>query len=390
MKFLHTSDWHIGRQLHNQSLLDDQAHVLEQIVALAREHKVDAVVVAGDIYDRSVPPTTAVDLLNAVLSRLVDELGISVLMIAGNHDSHSRLGFAAAQMESSGLHIVGPLNDSLEPIVLSGQQGDAAFFLIPYVEPVLVKNVYGDAAADIVTHQDAMAFLLEQVRACDVKGLPKVIVAHCFLDGADESESERPLSIGGADRISPTLFDDFAYAALGHLHGPQYKGAEHIRYSGSILKYSFSEVSQKKSVTLVDMIDLDESDKAKISLLPLKPIRDLRIVEGMLDDIQLNAASDVNADDYLMVRLLDKQAILDPIGKLRSVYKNVLHLERTGLLAERDEATLTPAHLQQSEMDMFHSFFEQMTGDTLNEQQQDVVKTVIEDLYKDLSTGKAQ
>lgn len=384
MKFLHTSDWHIGRQLHNQSLLDDQAFVLDQIVDLAVQHEVDAVVVAGDIYDRAIPPVPAVELLNRVLNRLVNELNIPVLMIAGNHDSHSRLGFAASHMEQNGLHIAGPLQETIEPVLIKGKDGSsAAFFLIPYTEPLVLKNLHKDSASHVISHQDAMNFMLEQIKANAVTDTPSVIVSHCFIDGGEESESERPLSMGGADRISPTLFNDFAYTALGHLHGPQYKGSEHIRYSGSLLKYSFSEARQKKSVTLVN---LDNTGRASIELLPLKSQKDVRIIEGFLQDIISSAAKDVNTQDYVMVRLLDTQAILDPMNKLRALYPNVLHLERTGLMTERAQATLDPAKLKQSEMEMFESFFEQITGDKLTDEQQEVTTQVLEKLHKETLT----
>ena len=375
MKFLHTSDWHIGRQLHNHSLLDDQAHVLNQIVELAIDRNVDAVVIAGDIYDRSVPPVAAVALLDSILDRLVNQAKIPVLMIAGNHDGRERLGFGATQMASNGLYIEGPLQTEFNPVIING----VAFFLLPYAEPVLVRNVFGDIANGVNTHQQAMAFLLEQINAVELDGLPRVIVAHCFLAGGEESDSERPLSLGGADQISPTVFKEYNYTALGHLHGPQKKGSEHVRYSGSILKYSFSEARQKKSVTLVD---IDPQGDAKTELVALKALRNLRVLEGHIDNLLEQGAKDPYADDYLMIRLFDKDAILDAMGKLRSVYPNVLHLERTGLMAQRESLQLNRDHLKQSELSMFKSFFQQVTGDELSEAQDQALSSVISSLYK--------
>lgn len=375
MKFLHTSDWHLGRQLHNQSLLDDQAHVLDQIVSTAITQNVDAVIIAGDIYDRSVPPISAVALLDSTLDRLVNKANIPVLMIAGNHDGRERLGFAAAHMASNGLYIEGPLVKDIKPIIISG----VAFFLLPYAEPVLVRNVFGDDAADVNSHQAAMEFLLSKVKQVDVNGLPIVIVAHCFIAGGEESESERPLSLGGADQISPKVFKEFAYSALGHLHGPQKKGSDYIRYSGSILKYSFSEVRQKKSVTLVNISDKGDVD---VDLIPLKPLRDCRVLEGDLATILNDGQKDPHADDYLMVRLSDKTAILDAMGKLRSVFPNVLHLERTGLMAQRDQLQVSPEQLKQSELSMFKSFFEQITGDNLNDEQDQAMQAIVSSLYR--------
>ncbi len=377
MKFIHTSDWHIGRQLHNQSLLEDQAFVLRQIISLAKEHEADAVIVAGDIYDRSVPPASAVTLLDEVLQKLVYELKLQVIMIAGNHDGYERLGFAAKQMTSSGLHIIGPLTKNINKIKLNGKNGNAVFYPIPYAEPSRVSHVLEIEAS---THEQAMAALLRQAHDDDSKGLPKVIISHCFLDGGSESESERPLSIGGADKINPDLFEAFDYAALGHLHGAQFKGAEHIRYSGTPLKYSFSEVNHKKSVTLVEFSK--GNAKAEITLLPLNAKRDVRVIEGFLDDILEQGKTDSNKDDYLLIRLSDKHAILDVMGKLRGVYPNVLHLERKGLMAETSRTEIKKEHIKQNETEMFSSFFEQTTGDKLTEPQQRLLSQVLESLHQ--------
>jgi len=376
MKFIHTSDWHIGRQLHNQSLLDDQHHVLLQIIELARVQAVDAVIIAGDIYDRSVPPANAVALLDEVLNTLINELNIAVIMIAGNHDGHARLGFAARQLQDSGLHIIGPLTANIQPILLKGQQGSAMFYPLPYADPAMVRHVL---KCDVSTHEEAMIALLEQINAHDAEGLPKVVISHCFLDGGSGSDSERPLSIGGADKISPSLFSAYAYTALGHLHGPQYKGCEHIRYSGSPLKYSFSEQKQKKSVTLVE---LDAAGHAQMSLLPLTAKRDVRVIEGELEAVLLAGAADPHRDDYLMVRLLDKSAILDPMGKLRAVYPNVLHLERTGLMAQTASLQIGQDHIQKGELAMFSDFFSQVYGEALTEQQQCAIVETIDSLHK--------
>ncbi|MCG9756600.1 exonuclease SbcCD subunit D [Shewanella insulae] len=375
MKFIHTSDWHIGRQLHNQSLLDDQRHVLDQIVSLAKTHEVDALIVAGDIYDRSVPPANAVALLDEVLNEFI-ALGIDVIMIAGNHDGHERLGFAARQMQASGLHIIGPLGPKVSPIKLSSGSGDAFFYPLPYAEPATVRQ---QLECEASSHEEAMVELLKQVQDHDSQGSPKVVIGHCFLDGGSESDSERPLSIGGADKISPKHFVSFDYTALGHLHGPQYKGAEQVRYSGSILKYSFSEQHQNKSVTLVE---LTAGSPAVMTQLPLTPLRDVRIIEGALDDLLQQGTKDPGREDYLMVRLLDKHAILDAMGKLRSVYPNVLHLERTGLMANNEQLAIASDHIKKGELEMFKDFFTQVSGDPLSEAQLELITQTLDELHK--------
>ena len=377
MKFIHTSDWHLGRQLHNQSLLDDQRVALNQLVELIAQHDIDALIIAGDIYDRAIPPASAVSLLDEVLHKIVNELKVPVIMIAGNHDSHERLGFGARQMLDSGLYITGTLQKEFKAIKLEGKGTSAWFYPIPYVEPATIRQLYD---CPVSTHQEAMSVLVEPIKAHDSQGLPKVVISHCFLDGGSESDSERPLSMGGADKISPSLFEAFDYVALGHLHGPQYKGAEHIRYSGSLLKYSFSEQYQNKSVTLVE---LDSQGQISYDLLPIKAQRDVRIIEGELAQLLSDGKNCPNREDYLMVRLSDKNAILDAMGKLRSVYPNVLHLERTGLMAENKELSISADHIKKGELDMFSDFFSQVSGEALTQAQSQTLVDLIDKLHSE-------
>ena len=246
MRFIHTSDWHIGRQFHNVSLLDDQRHVLDQIVHYIEQESVDALVIAGDIYDRSVPPAKAVELLDEYLSLICTVMKVPVILIPGNHDGAQRLRFGAKQLSTAGLHIMGDLKCVDDPVVLSTVDGDVAFYGIPYNDPETVRNLFD---ASVSSYDDAHTWLVDKINAVKDNTRRNVLISHCFIDGAQESESERPLSIGGADRVSFEPCMDFDYVALGHLHSPQYKGAEHIRYSGSLLKYSFSEQQQNKGVT---------------------------------------------------------------------------------------------------------------------------------------------
>jgi exonuclease SbcD len=232
---------------------------------------------------------------------------------------------------------------------------------------------------EVHSHDEALALLSARIQADNLAAGNRrtVVISHCFLDGGEESESERPLSVGGADRVSPQHFLPFHYTALGHLHGPQYKGAEHIRYSGSILKYSFSEQHQKKSVTLVDM---DADGHCAIEKIPLQPLRDMRTVEGTFDDILQQGRSDPHADDYLLVRLTDRQAIYDVMGKLREVYRNVLHLERPGLQRDSEQPLSHREHLQRSEQAMFADFYQQVKGEPLSAPQQSLLATIIDQL----------
>lgn len=372
MKILHTSDWHLGRQLHQASLLEDQRHVLEQLVALAIAECVDVVVIAGDIYDRAVPPASAVTLLNETLEAL-HQARIKVVLISGNHDSAQRLGFAAKPLAQSDLHLATELADAFSPVFLSDADGEVAFYTVPYVDPAQVQQQLGATCA---THNEAMHAILERIKA---NGLPKrsVLVSHCFVDGGETSESERPLSLGGAECVSPLPFEDFSYVALGHLHGRQFKHKAHIRYSGSILKYSFSEAQQIKSVTLVDM---DAAGACTITQHPLIPLRDVRVLEGELAELCRPSADTAGRDDYLLVRLTDTQAILDVMGKLRTVYPNVLHIERPGLqFSETPNAR--KALLHKGEQAMFADFYQEVSGQPLSEDQHAFMQALIAKLH---------
>jgi len=382
MKFIHTSDWHIGRQFHNVSLLEDQRHVLTQIVDYLSTEKADALVIAGDIYDRSVPPATAVELLDEVLNKVCNEMAIPVIIISGNHDSAERLRFGSRQLKQAGLHIFGDINTITTPVTIKGKSGIAVnFYGIPYHDPEQIRHHYD---TPVRNHDEAHSFVVDQIKQSieasnQTPGQINILISHCFVDGAEECESERPLSIGGADRVSYAPMLDFNYVALGHLHGPQYRGEARIRYSGSILKYSFSEQHQKKGVTLVE---LDVNGSATISPLPLYPLRDMRILEGEIADIVEQGKTDPNTDDYLMVRLTDTHAILDSMGKLREVYPNVLHLEKPGIMAVGEKKTMNREKLKRSEIDMFRDFYSQVSGGVLSAEQDSALETVINSLHK--------
>ena len=370
MKFIHTSDWHIGRQFHNVSLLDDQRHVLEQVIEHIKNESVDAVIIAGDIYDRSVPPAAAVSLLDEVLNTICSDLGIPVILIPGNHDGAERLRFGSNQLSQAGLHIIGDLNQITQPVVLNKNGFDVSFYGIPYNDPESVRNHF---SIDVSSHDEAHQFLVEQINAVKTDTAINVLISHCFIDGAEASESERPLSIGGADRVSVDPFKAFNYVALGHLHNPQHKGAEHIRYSGSILKYSFSEQRQQKGVTLVEM---NEDGVKSTTHLPLTPLRDMRILEGDLETLLKQGSTDPNNQDYLLIRLTDQSAILDPMSKLRQVYENVLHIEKTWL-QDSGSLQVNREKLKRGELEMFQDFFKQISGNDLTTEQQTAIKNII-------------
>lgn len=372
MRFIHTADWHIGRLFQNVSLLDDQLFVLKQIQRYAHEHKVDALVIAGDIFDRSVPPAEAVDALNAFLAEFRKEMAIPVIMISGNHDSAKRLRFGAQHMQQSGLHILGDIRDVSTPVVVKTSSGDIHFFGIPYHDPVEVREAYG---CEVKTYDEAhtyLATLAAQARTPDTRS---VLISHCFINGAEACDSERRLSVGGADSVSYQPLEPFDYVALGHLHGPQYKGAEHIRYSGSPLKYSFSEHNQKKGVNLVEL----NGSGATWQHLDLIPKRDMRVLEGSLEDILKKGETDPHKDDYIFARLADTQDLLEPMGQLRQVYPNTLELDRKNFAVSSGSRLVADVSNKRSEDQVFKDFFTQVMSEALTVEQNQLLMETIEE-----------
>jgi exonuclease SbcD len=362
MRFLHTADWHLGRIFHQIHLTEDQAHVLDQIVEIARAERVDAVLVAGDLYDRAVPPPEAVALLDKTWKRLALELGVPVISVPGNHDSATRIGYGAALLSRAGLHLVADFDTATKPISI----GNVDVFALPFAEPNDVRAWSGNV--EVRDHSSAMHACIEGMRLHFKRGRPRVLMAHAFVAGErKESESERPLSVGGAGTVSADLFEDFDYVALGHLHAPQVVSSRCI-YSGSPLKYSFSEAGDVKSVVIVDISD---SGTVSPRLVPLTARRDVRNLEGALADLIAAAPNDPRRDDYLRITLTDDGALLNALGRLREVYPNVLQLERRFLQAD-SVITIGEASARRSEStetDLFASFFHAVVGAAPNSEE---------------------
>jgi exonuclease SbcD len=374
MRFLHTSDWHLGRQFHNISLLEDQRYVLKQLVDIVHDKQAQAVLISGDIYDRSVPPASAVSLLDDVIHRINTELGVPMLFIAGNHDSAERLGFGSRALARSGIHFMGQPGHVPARVILHDDDGDIAFYGVPYADPVTVRHGLG---VDVHSHEQAMAVMLQQLDEKDA-GLRRVVLAHCFVDGGLESESERPLSVGGVDSVSPALFEPFSYAALGHLHAPQSRQCSHVRYSGSLLKYSFSEEKQCKSVTLVNM---DGDGQCQTEKIPLQPLHDMRILEGDFEGLLEQGKSDPGNEDYLLIRLLDTHAIHEPMNRLRKIYPNLLHLERPALMRSGARRETSRERLAVGELPLFNDFYQQMTGEEMTQQGRQLLAGILDELH---------
>jgi exonuclease SbcD len=355
MRILHTSDWHLGKLFHAFNLIEDQRHVLEQVVSMARDERPDAVIVAGDVYDRAVPPAEAVEVLDWVLTELVLGLRTPTIVIAGNHDSADRLRFGSRLLESNGLHVVGKLEGNLRPIAV----GRGFVCPCPFVDPASAREWLQDDS--IATHDDAVRTLAAQYRKRLPTGVPAVLAAHAFVAGGSVSDSERPVSIGGADQVRLDAFDGFAYTALGHLHSPQTTANPRVRYSGSLLKYSKSEAAKGKSVTLVD---IDGAGACTLRELPLSPRRDVREVEGLLADFEAGTCPGA-PDDYLYVKLLDQAMPLNAMARLRARFPNVVDLTVPAAQTVGAGSASGASLRQLDDITLFDTFMKEATGSGL-------------------------
>lgn len=312
MKFLHLADLHLGKQLNDVSLLDDQKDILfNQIVPIAKEERVDAVLIAGDVYQRSTPQAEAMEVFSQFLSKLVD-LGMSIFMISGNHDSAQRISYFAPLLKESGVYVSEAFEGKMQSVTLQDQDGEIVIWMLPFLRPAHVKRWLPEEK--ILTYQDAMTAVLRQ-NPIDTK-IRNVLICHQFITGSETSESEEH-SVGGLDNIDTAVFDDFDYVALGHIHKPQKMGRETLRYAGSPMKYSFSEEKHKKSVTIVDM---QVKGKIEVKTIPLYPIHDVRKVAGMINDI----LSMPYSEDYIWATVYDENPSPDTRIMLKSTFPNMM------------------------------------------------------------------
>jgi DNA repair protein SbcD/Mre11 len=377
MRFIHTADWHLGRLFHGASLTHDQAHVLEQLVDLARDVKPDVILIAGDIYDRAVPPPEAVQVLDDVLSRLVIDLKVPVVLIAGNHDSPGRLNFGSRLLAERRLYVTGHLPPRCEPLVLNDRHGPVHIYGVPFAEPSTVRQCL--ECEGLNDHNAATTAVLDRICENHPAGERSVVVAHAFVTGGRECESERPLSVGGAGTVDASAFAGFHYAALGHLHSPQALAGCNVRYSGSLMSYSFDEVGQAKGVYVVEM---DASGACDCKAVPLRPRRNVRRVSGLMADLLKGPADGESKDDYLEVLLLDAGPVLDAMGRLREVYPNVLHIRRLEHEAGAAQASDRPNVRTMDDAQLFRAFYTHVTNNELSADQEGAFATIVDELRR--------
>ncbi|MGM9538176.1 MAG: exonuclease SbcCD subunit D [Candidatus Onthomonas sp.] len=374
MKFLHLSDLHLGKRLLGCSLLEDQRSILEQLLPIAKE--ADAVLIAGDVYDKAVPSAEAVALCDWFLTSLASQ-GTPVLLISGNHDSAQRLSFGARLMEGGGIHIAPVFSGAPEPVLFRDRWGEVAVYLLPFLKPVSVRQVYPEE--EISSYQDALACVLSHMPLDPNRR--NLLVAHQYVAGARQCQSEE-VSIGGLDQVDAGLFDAFDYVALGHLHTPQWVGRETVRYCGTPLKYSFSEAGQDKSALLVT---LEEKGAVWLEQRPLTPLRELSTLRGTyLELTDRRFYQDRNTQDYLHIVLTDEEDIPQALGRLRTVYPNLLSLEYDNRRT-RSSQTVTPdgeTH-RRSPLELLADFYETQNNQPMGREQLDYAARLMTRIWEE-------
>ena len=410
MRFLHTADWHLGRIFYGQYLTDDQAYVLEhQFFTILKEEKIDGILLAGDVFDRAVPPIEAIELWDSIITRLAMDYKVPLFIVSGNHDGAERLEVGRSMLSESGIHIWGSPHHALQPFEFEGFDGRVAICPMPFSEPRRIGDALGlnsseskpvdtdmtdDTLFSYVDDKDQEAVALnlhnydQMYQAWSdylYKQVPKqmrsIAISHAFVMGGEVGGSERTLSVGGSEQVSPHVFKNFHYTALGHLHGPQRMGADHIRYSGSPLKYSFDEHGQKKSFTIIDM---DTNGKVDISTIPVEAKRDVVILEGYFEDLLNNTALQTkHKDDYVQARLLDTMPIMDGMAKLRQVYHRCMTIELAGRIATPVVDMGDAVFKELNERELFNQFAETVWKNPLTEREQQYINSVWDRILKE-------
>lgn len=376
MKFLHLADLHLGKRVNGFSMLEDQAHILRQILAILDNEQPDGVLIAGDVYDKSVPSVEAVELLDGFLTELRTR-GVPVLLISGNHDSPERLAFGGRVMDSCGIHISPVYNGALAPVTLHDTFGPVHVWLLPFVKPAHVRRWFPDA--DIESYTDAVA---EAVAHMDIDTAARnVLVTHQFVTGGARSGSEE-LSVGGTDNVDSGVFAPFDYVALGHLHGAQHIGRETIRYAGSPLKYSFSEARQHKSVTVVT---LGEKGDVQVRTVALTPLRELREIRGSYDELTARSFYEHTTyrSDYLHLILTDEQDVFDAMSHLRTIYPYLMTLDYDNARTRAAGGMSVPAETERrTPLELFEALYQRQNHRPMSEVQRAYIAQLMEQIME--------
>ena len=410
MRFLHTADWHLGRIFYGQYLTEDQAHVLEhQFFSILKDEKIDGILLAGDVFDRAVPPIEAIELWDSIITRLAMDYKVPLFVVSGNHDGAERLEVGRSMLSESGIHIWGSPHHALRPFEFESSDGKVAICPMPFSEPRRIGDALGFSknesklvdtemtegllftnvdtneqetdALNLHNYDQMYQAWSDYLRNQVPKGMRSIAISHAFVMGGEVGGSERTLSVGGSEQVSPHVFKDFHYTALGHLHGPQRMGADHIRYSGSPLKYSFDEQMQKKSFSIIDM---DTNGKVDISTIPVEPKRDVVILEGYFEDLLNNKELQAkHKDDYVQARLLDTMPIMDGMAKLRQLYRCCMTIDLVGRVAAPMADMGDVVFKELNERELFNQFAETVWKNPLTEREQQYINSVWDRILKE-------
>ena len=375
MKFIHLSDLHIGKRVNEFSMLDDQAYILKEILTIISEEKPDGVLIAGDVYDRSIPSEEAMQLWDSFLISLAEKK-MPVYAISGNHDSAVRFSDHGMLVETTGIHLSPVYNGKAQKYVMEDEYGKVNIYLLPFIKPPVVRAFFPDE--DIESYTDACAVAIKHMEVDN--GQRNIIVAHQFVTGATRCESEE-IVVGGIDNVDASVFDDFDYVALGHIHGKQSIGRETVRYCGTPLKYSFSEKNHKKSVTVVEM---GEKGNVAIREIHLVPLHDMREIKGTYNELMAKENYEgTDTDDYIHAILTDEDDVIDAAPKLRVVYPNLMKLTYDNKRTQRQQVLTDAEDVEKrSPIDLFAEFFEKQNNQEMSDNQKEFVLDLIQEIWR--------
>ena len=375
MKFIHLSDLHLGKRLNGFSLLEDQAYILEQITEIVKNQQADALIIAGDVYDKAVPSAEAVALFDSFLSKIT-AVCPHIFIISGNHDSPERIAFGSHIMEKSGVHLSPVYDGNVVPTVLMDSYGDVNIYMLPFVKPANVRRFFPEIS--IESYTDAVKTAVDKMEI-DVNKR-NILITHQFVTGASVCDSEEN-SVGGTDNVDGSVFEGFDYVALGHIHSPQNVGSERIRYCGTPLKYSFSECKHIKSVTV---IELNEKNNFTVSSIPITPMRDLREIKGAYDELMLKSSYEgTNTDDYMHIILTDEEDIPDVLSRLRVVYHNIMKLSYDNRRTRNFQQIEADCDVsEKSPFQLFSEFYNKQNNQDMADEQEKYVKNLIERIWE--------
>lgn len=377
MKLMHLSDLHLGKRVNEFSMLEDQTYILNKIIHIIDEEQPSGIILAGDIYDKPIPPAEAVELFDDFLYKL-SQRELNVFIISGNHDSAERIAFGSRLIDKAGIHLSPVYNGNISPIELSDDFGKINIYMLPFIKPVHVRRYFPDE--EINSYTAAVSTVIDNMHINNDSR--NILVTHQFVTGSSRTESE-DISVGGSDNVDASVFKDFDYVALGHIHRSQSCGSEYIRYCGTPLKYSFSEANDTKSITV---IDIKEKGNIKLDFIPLTPLRDMVEIKGKYNEIMLKDFYEGSTlrNDYLHITLTDEDDIQDVITKLRVVYKNIMKLDYDNQRTKNSaEINLINDMESKSPLELFDIFYESRNGQHLNDIQKDFMKNIIEDIWRD-------